>query len=157
MGVPKVEPPEYLLRLSPAVYAQERQRIAAKFDEAVKLAEQAFTAEFSSLVSHLVERLTPGPDGGRKVFRDSALTHLSEFVARFRELDVGSNPELEQMVDTARKAIGNIDPAAVRDSDALRRQVAGQLSTVAAHLDQLLVDQPRRRVLRPAAAREGAG
>jgi hypothetical protein len=37
----------------------------------------------------------------------------------------------------------------VRDNDGLRQQVATQLSAVQATLDQLLVDQPRRRILRP--------
>jgi len=41
---PGVEPPEYLLRLNPQLFEQERQRIAARFDEAVKLAEEAFSA-----------------------------------------------------------------------------------------------------------------
>ena len=35
---PSCEPPEYLLRLNPHLYDQERQRIAARFDEAVQLA-----------------------------------------------------------------------------------------------------------------------
>ena len=40
---PSVEPPEYLRQLSPALYEQEKARIAARFDEAVRLAEEAFT------------------------------------------------------------------------------------------------------------------
>jgi hypothetical protein len=48
---PSVEPPEYLLRLNPHLYQQERDRITARFDEAVKLAEEAFTTEFARRVS----------------------------------------------------------------------------------------------------------
>src|ERR1700676_1156997 len=36
---PSVEPPSYLMRIAPEVYEQERQRVAARFDEAVRLAE----------------------------------------------------------------------------------------------------------------------
>ena len=39
---PSVEPPSYLMRIAPQVYEQERARVAARFDEAVRLAEQAF-------------------------------------------------------------------------------------------------------------------
>jgi hypothetical protein len=60
---PSVEPPEYLLRLNPHLYQQERNRIAARFDEAVKLAEEAFIGEFSKLVSHFTERLSSGVAG----------------------------------------------------------------------------------------------
>src|SRR5229473_5397418 len=46
---PSIEPPDYLLQLSPAVYEQERARVAARFEEAVQLAEQAFVSEFAKL------------------------------------------------------------------------------------------------------------
>jgi hypothetical protein len=146
---PSVEPPEYLLRLNPQLYEAERQRIAARFDEAVRLAEQAFTSELAGLVSHIVERLSVGEDGTRKIFRDSAIANLSEFFQRFRSLNVHSNADLDRLVETAQKAISGVDPQAVRDNDGLRQQVATQLSAVQATLDQLLVDQPRRRILRP--------
>jgi hypothetical protein len=146
---PSVEPPEYLLRLNSQLYEAERQRIAARFDEAVRLAEQAFTSELAGLVSHIVERLNVGEDGTRKIFRDSAIANLSEFFQRFRSLNVHSNADLDRLVETAQKAISGVDPQAVRDNDGLRQQVATQLSAVQATLDQLLVDQPRRRILRP--------
>lgn len=47
---PSVEPPSYLLELSPALYEQEKARVAARFEEAVTLAEQAFMEEFGRLV-----------------------------------------------------------------------------------------------------------
>ena len=58
-----VEPPAYLMELAPRIFEEERQRIAARFDEAVRLAEQAFIAELSRLVNHLVERLSGGGNG----------------------------------------------------------------------------------------------
>ena len=53
---PSVEPPEYLRQLSPALYEQEKARVAARFDEAVRLAEEAFASELAKLISHLSER-----------------------------------------------------------------------------------------------------
>lgn len=148
---PAVEPPEYLLRLKPELYEQERRRIAARFDEAVALAERAFVAEFQGLVAHLVERLSPaGPEGKRKVFRDSAVVNLAEFFDRFRHLSVGSSPELERLVETAKAAVAGRDAKVVREGeDALRREMSRQLTEVRLGLDRLLVDAPRRRVLRP--------
>ena len=148
---PSTEPPEYLLRLNPDLFAQERNRIAARFDEAVRLAEETFVGEFSKLVSHLTERLTAGVDGEKKIFRDTALTNLTDFFNRFRSLNVRSNADLERLVETAHQALAGADPQAVRDSDSLREQITSQLSTVQASLDAMLVDQPRRRILRGAA------
>src|SRR5262249_37205250 len=87
---PNVEPPEYLQQLNPAIFEQEKARVASRFEEAVTLAEQAFLGEFAKLVEHLAERLTQA-SGERKVFRDSAVNNLVEFFERFRELSVRSN------------------------------------------------------------------
>jgi hypothetical protein len=48
-----VEPLHHLRELNPEIYAAEQARVAARFDEAVRLAEEAFTSELARLVSHL--------------------------------------------------------------------------------------------------------
>jgi hypothetical protein len=151
---PSCEPPEYLLRLNPHLYQQERERIAQRFDEAVRLAEDAFIGEFSKLVSHLTERLTAEPTGDKKIFRDSAITNLTRFFARFRNLNVRSNADLERLVQTAQQVVQGAEPQVVRNSQSLRQHITAQLSAVQASLDQMLVDQPRRRILR---GRSGTG
>jgi hypothetical protein len=145
---PNVEPPEYLLRLNPDLYQQERERMSQRFDEAVKLAEEAFVGEFSKLVSHLSERLTAGVDGQRKIFRDTAISNLTEFFERFKSLNVRSNADLDQLVETAQRTLSGVDPHLVRSSESLRQQVTKELTAVQSVLDGMLVEQPRRRILR---------
>jgi hypothetical protein len=60
---PSVEPPDYLRQLNPELYRQECQRASARFSEAVRLAEAAFTSELAGLVTHLRERITGAADG----------------------------------------------------------------------------------------------
>lgn len=144
---PSVEPPDYLLHLSPAIYEQERERVAARFDEAVQLAEQAFIGELARLVEHLTERLS-SPSGERKVFRDTAVTNLSEFFDRFRQLNVRSNQDLDTLVERAQRIIQGVEPQALRDNQDLRQHVATQFSQVQSVLDGMLVDRPRRRIIR---------
>ena len=69
---PSVEPPDYLRQLNPDLYEQECQRVQSRFDDAVRLAEEAFIGELAKLVSHLTERLSGQEDGKPKIFRDSA-------------------------------------------------------------------------------------
>ncbi|MBL8794672.1 MAG: hypothetical protein JNM56_12265 [Planctomycetia bacterium] len=145
---PSVEPPAYLLRLAPDVYRQEQQRVAARFEEAVRLAEQAFVAELSQLVAHLTERLTAGPEGAKKVFRDSAVGNLTEFFERFRSLNIGSNAQLDALVEQAQQIVRGVEPQALRGQEGLRQQVAAQLGQVQAALDGMLIDAPRRRIVR---------
>ena len=146
---PSVEPPDYLLQLNPGLYEQERRRMVARFEEAVQLAEQAFAAEFGKLVSHLIERISGADDGQRKIFRDSAVTNLHGFFERFRSLNVSSNEQLDQLVDTAQRALRGVEPQHLRNNAALSRGIATRLTGVQAQLEGLLVDRPRRRILRP--------
>ena len=145
---PSVEPPDYLRQLSPEIYELEKARINARFDEAVQLAEQAFTSELATLVSHLTDRLTGQEDGKPKIFRDSAITRLNEFFERFRNLNVRSSEELDQLVRQAQEAIRGVAPQELRDRSALRRQVSRELTGVQSMLDGLLADRPRRNILR---------
>jgi molybdopterin converting factor small subunit len=152
---PSVEPPDYLRQLNPALYEQEQARVAARFDEAVRLAEEAFVAELGKMVSHLTERLSGQEDGKPKVFRDSAVTNLREFFDRFAQLNVRSNEQLEELVAQARRVVQGVAPQDLRSDSSLRQRVATQLAGVQSVLDGLLVDRPRRNILRPSRAEGG--
>ena len=146
---PSIEPPDYLRDLNPALYEAERARVAARFDEAVQLAEQAFQEEFAKLVGHLTERISgTGEDGERKVFRDSAVGNLQEFFARFKSLNVGNSAQLDELVAQAQQAVRGVAAKDLRGSSDLRQRVATELSRVQSDLDGMLVSRPRRRILR---------
>ncbi len=146
---PSVEPPEYLSQLSPRLFEQECERVSARFDEAVQLAEDAFVTELNRLVSHLSDRLSGQEDGKPKVFRDTAVENLREFFTRFQQLNVRSNADLDTLVDQARRILRGVEPQQLRDNAARRQQVASQLAGVQASLDGLMVDRPRRSIIRP--------
>ncbi|QEF97877.1 hypothetical protein Mal15_19230 [Stieleria maiorica] len=145
---PSVEPPDYLRRLNPELYQQECNRVKSRFDEAVQLAEAAFIDELNKMVEHLSERLTGNDDGKPKVFRDSAIENFAEFFDRFQRLNIRSNEELDQVVDRARRVIDGVAPQSLRDSESLRQRITGQLAAVQSSLDGLMVDRPRRNILR---------
>jgi hypothetical protein len=81
--------------------------------------------------------------------------NLREFFERFRMLNVRSSADLEELVQTAQRALKGASPQGLRDDGSLRAHIATQLSGIQASLDGLLVDQPRRRVLRPARTEAG--
>lgn len=147
---PSVEPPDYLRELNPALYEAERARVAARFDEAVQMAEQAFLEEFTKLVGHLTERISGvGEDGKPKVFRDSAVGNLSDFFERFKSLNVRSNDQLDALVAQAQQAVRGVGATDLRVNTDLRQRVATQLSQVQSALDGMMVERPRRRIIRP--------
>ena len=153
---PSVEPPAYLQQVNPELYELESQRVSARFDEALELAEQAFSSELSQLISHLHERLSGAADGKAKIFRDSAVSNLSDFFQKFRNLNVRSNDQLDALVSHAQQIVQGIEPQSLRDNRVLRQTLASELSELQGTLDNLLVDRPRRNILRRTPAQETA-
>jgi hypothetical protein len=145
---PAIEPPNYLQSLSPEVYQQQARRVSARFEQAVEMAEQAFIEELDRLVNHLSERLSGNDDGRPKVFRDTAVTGLADFFQRFRELNINSNDQLDELVARCEGLMTGVQPQGLRDNQSLRQQVATNLAAVQSSLDQLLVDRPRRNIQR---------
>lgn len=146
---PSVDVPEYLRQLNPKLYEQECQRIQSRFNEAVELAEQAFLDELAKLVGHLTERLAGSDDGKPKIFRDSAVENLSQFFDRFRHLNIRSNTQLDELVTQTQRIIQGVRPQQLRENNSLRQQIGRQMANVQASLDGLLVDRPRRSIIRP--------
>jgi hypothetical protein len=87
-------------------------------------------------------------DGKPKIFRDSAVTNLTEFFERFRQLNVRSNEQLDDLVAQAQRVVRGIQPQKLRDSANLRQHVGSQLVGVQSVIDGLLIDRPRRNILR---------
>jgi len=147
-SVVPIEPPQYLVALNPEVFRQEQARVRERFESAVELAEQAFATELQRLTAHLAERLTGLHDGQPKVFRDSAVENLREFFERFRRLNIRSSPELDALVEQAQQTINGVEPQTLRDSNRLRQMVARDFEQIQASVGELLVDRPRRNILR---------
>lgn len=149
---PSVEPPDYLLELNPALYEQERQRVAARFDEAVRLAEQAFATEFQSIVSGLCESLAGRRENGEaKTLKEGAIRSTLEFFERFKTMRIGDSTQLDALVNQAQEAIRGVSAKALRTNGDTRLTVADQLGAVRSQLDALVVERPRRRIVRPSA------
>jgi hypothetical protein len=150
---PNIEPPDYLIGVSPELYRQEQDRVRVRFEEAVQLTEQAFLDEFAKVVAHLSERISgTNEDGTPKVFRDSAIDNLCNFFERFRSLNVRSNQQLDQLVVEAQRAVRGVAAQDLRDSQSIRQEVVTQLARVQSSLDSMLIERPRRRILRNASA-----
>jgi hypothetical protein len=147
-SVVPLEPPQYLVALNPEVFQQEQARVRERFENAVELAEQAFATELQRLTAHLAERLTGLQDGQPKVFRDSAVENLRQFFERFRRLNIRSSPELDMLVEEAQQVITGIEPQQLRDSVRLRQMVARDFEQIQASVGEMLVDRPRRNILR---------
>lgn len=132
---------------------QQRKLLEAKITEAAVQAQQNFTNLFAEHIQHLAERLTTEP-GQKKVFRDSAVDNLKEFFAQFEKLKISEGDELDKLVADAQNLIKGIAPADLRSSEALKAEIAGALTTIEKKLTPLIVNAPRRKIIRPTNIKE---
>lgn len=156
---PNVTPPDYLRGLNPALYEAERARMVGRFNEAVTLAEQAFIEKFQELVSKLAERLTGVnvKNGQPKAFADSTVDNLRVFFDRFNSMSVRSNSQLDELVRQAQDLVGGISASDLKPcggtttaaQDVLRSHIANNMNAIDEALSGMIVDKPRRRIVRP--------
>ena len=145
---PSVDAPDYLRRLSPEIYRRECERVQSHFTKSVELATQMFQDQLAELVEHLVERLSNDESGQQKTFRDSTIQNLISFFDRFKQLNIGSDEGLSELIAQAQSVIRGISPQQLRRNESLRQRIASQMSAVQASLDGMMVDRPRRNILR---------
>ena len=146
---PSVEPPEYLRHLSPDLYRQESERIAARFNEAVQLAEQAFFDELAKLVTHLTTASAVQRMESPKFFGTRPLTTCMSSSNGFATLT--SAPAKSSTIWWSKHS-GSCAASSRRrrNNQELRQRVATQLSAVQSLIDGLMIDRPRRNILRRA-------
>jgi hypothetical protein len=146
---PNLEPPSHLIWLSPSVHQMEEFRVQTRFEDAVRLADEALRDEFGRLVAHLCERTSgANPDGTPKVFRAAAVDDLGAFIARYRRFNLRSEARLDEMVALVGRTLDGVTPERLRAQAGLRRTVAAQLSWVLTSLDALQEDRAQRPIPR---------
>ena len=67
---------------------------------------------------------------------------------RFRTLNIRSNEQLDEVVQHAQRILQGVDSQQLRDYQWLRQYTSNRMSVVQSRLDQLMVDRPRRNILR---------
>lgn len=139
--------------VNPKLVAQEREKFQRLMAEAAEGAVTELRTRFAACVDHVVERLAPTDDGKPRVFRESLVGNLKDFLDGFAGLNVCDDRQLATLVERARATIDGVDAPALRSSEGLRGQVAARMADVSAALDGMIVDRPSRKVrLAPSAA-----
>jgi hypothetical protein len=153
---PPLTAPAWLKDFSPNLYAEQSAKVAARFDMAVTMAEDAFASELAGMVEALQRKLQGLDDGTEKRLHETAITNLRGFFERFRSMNLHSSAELDRIVEQAELAISGqnliggkpLTKDELKDSASLRADVRTRLSAVTATLDGMMTAKPRRAINR---------
>jgi hypothetical protein len=131
-------PPHNASWVAQSVYDLEELRIKTKFERAVVLAESDFRDEFARLVAHLCERISDTDQVGMsKVFRDTSVVYLVEFIARYFRFNLRTDDRLDELISMAQHAMQGVTPQGLRSNQASRRLLAARLSWIQVSLDAM--------------------
>jgi hypothetical protein len=139
--------PEKLEGIRKDLFEREKAKAEAQWKDAADEVRQALRAMLAELVDHMVERLHGNGDGKPKVFRDSLVENLSEYLELFDPRNITDDTQLAQLVERCRHTLDGVDADALRASDAIRTKVRLGMTQVQAVLDTMVVDRPARRIL----------
>jgi len=138
--------PGRLAEVKAEIWAREEEKARATWQTAVDESTATLAAGFADLVSHMVERLTPGDDGKPKVFRDSLVNNLAEFLETFEARNLAGNAALAAHAATARQLLSGLTPEAIRKAKGGAREVlADRFAALKTALDATLAEAPRRK------------
>lgn len=138
--------PEKLKSISSALYEEESEKLRAKMAEAQESVITLLRAEFSQLVDHLVDKLTPGPDGKKKRFFSSNVDNLAEFLDSFSARNITNDEELSALVDKTKSLLKGVDVESIRASDRTRDRTKQAFSKLKSELAPLIEDAPIRQI-----------
>lgn len=149
--------PETLAVVDRGIFAREREKAARQWDEAAQTIQALLRANMAQLVQHMTQRLSPDADGTPRIFRDSMVGNMSEFLRNFSARDVTDDVELAALVERARALLDGVDPATLRQSDDLRATVCEGFGEIQRNLDRMITNRPARRIVvnRPTVANSG--
>lgn len=136
--------PAKLKSISADIYRREVAKVQGDIARATEEIRMVLRASLQDLTEHLIERLTPKADGSAKVFRNSLVGNVQEFLDTFNARNITGDAQLEALVNQAREALKGVNPDMLRDRSLLQEKVRENFQTIKATLDGMMQDSGRR-------------
>jgi len=125
------------------VFKAEREKAEKIWAEATENVKQCLRTSFMKLIAHAKEKLTVAPGEKPKVFRDSLMNNIEEFLNTFNNRNIVNDKDLEELVGQTRGLLAN--PKSLRTDVSLRAKVAQEFENVSKTLDKMIIKKPSRR------------
>lgn len=115
--------PGKLKEIDKALFRKARERAEKNWAEAAKEAQGLLREQMRELVGRLCERLTPDKKGKPKVFRNTLISNLKDFLDTFHARNITDDKRLEKLVEKAKKILNGVSPEGLREDPTKRDRV----------------------------------
>lgn len=130
--------------LPPSLIEREQQRIQGQWQNALDEARGVLRTAMVEMVARATERLSGSEDGKKKIFKNTLLTNLEDFIASFDARNLTDDDELAKVVEQARSLVAGVDPEMLRKDDTVRAKVAEGFQQIEQQLGSMMTDAPIR-------------
>lgn len=141
-----IDTPDNLSAVSRAIFEREQRKAAAQWSDATEQIKTVLREAMADLVGHMADRLQPDDAGKSKVFRNSLVANLADFLSTFQARNVTNDSELAAIVTRAQGLLEGVTSQDLRDFDGLRVAVQSNMAEMKATLDTMLTDRPGRAI-----------
>lgn len=125
---------------------REANKVQAQWIEASEAVQQLLRIQMQELVANMTDRLAPGAEGKKKIFRDSLVSNMNDFLKTFDARNLTEDGELKRLVDQVRALTDGVDPETLRTNDGIRDSVQQGFALVKTQLDQMITTAPLRSI-----------
>lgn len=136
--------PTTLQGISQALFEREKVKLTKAVESAAEDIKLLLRAEAKQILDHMVDRLTPGPDGKPKVFRASLVGNAAEFLRSFNSRNVVDDRELGEIMAQVGKMLEGVDADQLRKEEGLRDAVRARATEICSRLDGMVTARPKR-------------
>lgn len=131
-------------KLGRQAFAEEKAKVVSLWEQAATDAIGLLREQFAAEVARWADRLAGKEDGKPKVFRDSMIKNMGEFLEAFDLRNVMDDKDLAELVERAKELTNGVTPDMLRSSEMLRDRVRDGFSEIKSKADELMQDAPRR-------------
>lgn len=96
----------------------------------------------AEMVNRTVERLS----GEKKIFRDTLIGNIREFIDNFGTMNINDDAALAAAVEKCNRALNGVSVEAIRSDDQFRHSIANSMKTVQGQLAGMMIGAPIRRL-----------
>ena len=136
--------PGKLKKLNKAAYDRAIAKAEQRIANLATTVEDALRGEFASLIDHALDRLGKKADGSQKVFRNSLVGNIKDFLDVFKDKNITDDQALAALVGRVEELIDGVNPDDLRTNEQMREYVQTGFTGAKAELDKMLIDRPSR-------------
>jgi len=128
--------------ISNEILQREQQKYQQTIEEFRETAITTLRTTFVEMVNHVVERLS----GERKIFKDSLIGNIREFINDFNALNITDDDALAAAVEKCHRILDGASVDVMRNNDMFRHEIANKMSEVRSQLGAMMVSRPLRKI-----------